>query len=48
MAKYYLSHLDRLCSWIGVVQILCQPVQGQANRGAQYSCRSKLCPVSTI
>lgn len=46
--KYYLFYLNRLCSWIGVIQILCHPVQSQANRGAQNGCRGKLCPVSTI
>lgn len=42
------AHLNRLGGWVGVVQVLCYPVQGQAHRGTQNGCRGKLCPVGTV
>lgn len=44
----YLSHLNRLCSWISVVKVLGYPVQSQADRRAKNGCWGKLCPVSAI
>lgn len=44
----YKYHLNRLCSRIGVVQVLCYPVQRQTNRRAQDGCRCKLGPIGTI